>query len=128
MPADITPLIPQGRQSIRSYGVAGFLINESNYRGTVLVFPDRVLTPGISTVAALRIEDLTAVVDAVPRVELLLVGCGPTMLLLGRELRAQIRAKGVAVDTMATPAACRTYNVLMAEDRRVAALLFPIEP
>jgi uncharacterized protein len=99
-----------------------------SYRGVVLVFPDRVLASSLSSLAALRAEDLAPVVETVPRVELLLVGCGPTMVPLGRDLRAAIRARGVAVDTMATPAACRTYNVLMAEDRRVAALLFPIGP
>ncbi len=59
-------------------------------------------------------------------VELLLVGCGKMMQAVPLEMRNYCRSIGVAMEPMDTGAACRTYNVLMAEDRKVAALLMPV--
>jgi uncharacterized protein len=62
--------------------------------------------------------------DAPP--EVLLIGCGDRMALLPRETRQALRDAGPAVDVMATAAACRTFNVLVAEQRRVAAALIAV--
>jgi uncharacterized protein len=59
-------------------------------------------------------------------VNLLLIGCGPRMAMIPAALRASLRAKGVVIEPMDTGAACRTYNVLMAEGRLVAAALIPV--
>jgi uncharacterized protein len=60
-------------------------------------------------------------------VELLLVGTGGRMAQIDRTLRQALRADGVVVEVMDTGAACRTYNVLMAEGRRVAAALIAVD-
>jgi uncharacterized protein len=49
------------------------------------------------------------------------------MALINPSLRAALRERGIMSDLMDTGAACRTYNVLMAEDRRVAAAVLPVE-
>jgi len=67
------------------------------------------------------------VLAAEPPVEVLLVGCGSAMALIDPDLRDAARARGVALEPMDTGAACRTYNVLMAEDRRVAAALIAVD-
>jgi uncharacterized protein len=59
-------------------------------------------------------------------VDLLLFGQGRRMALISPALRQGIRAVGIVVEPMDTGAACRTYNVLMAEGRRVAAALIPV--
>jgi len=59
-------------------------------------------------------------------VEVLLIGCGPRMVLLPSALRRQIREAGIGMDAMDTGAACRTYNVLISEGRRAAAALIPV--
>ena len=59
-------------------------------------------------------------------VELLLIGTGARMSQIDRELRQTLRADGVVIEAMDTGAACRTYNVLMAEGRRVAAALIAV--
>ncbi|MBM3504119.1 MAG: hypothetical protein FJX65_09615 [Alphaproteobacteria bacterium] len=125
MATDISPPIPAGRSFIRSYNARGFVIGDQSHVGPVLVLPDRVLPVVLEAIADLRLEHLEPVFIARPAIEVLLVGSGSTMVMLGRELRTAIRGRGPTVDPMATPAACRTLNVLMAEDRRVAALLFP---
>ena len=75
-----------------------------------------------------RCGDITAaslapVIDA--GIQILLLGCGRQMLPVPSALREELRAHGVVIDAMDTGAACRTYNVLLAEDRRVAAALLP---
>jgi uncharacterized protein len=69
---------------------------------------------------------MAPVVEADPAVELLILGCGPSFAQAPLHLRDALRAHGIVVEAMATPAACRTYNVLLAEDRRVAAALIAI--
>jgi len=58
-------------------------------------------------------------------VRILLLGLGRRMETLAGALRAELRRAGIAVEAMDTGAACRTYNVLLAEDREVAAALIP---
>ncbi len=85
------------------------------------MFPDRTLE---WTAAAVTIEGLAPVVEQ-GGVELLLLGLGRRMVPVAAVLRAALKARGIAIEAMDTGAACRTYNVLLAEDRRVAAALLP---
>jgi uncharacterized protein len=118
---DLTPLVQPGQQVIERYGASGFRVSGQVYHGAVLVFPDRTVA---WEAAALTAESLAPVV-AHGGVELLLLGLGSRMMPVNGTLRAVLRATGIAVEAMDTGAACRTYNVLLAEDRRVAAALLP---
>ena len=60
-------------------------------------------------------------------VDLLLLGCGARPAAISLQLRQTLRQAGIVVETMGTGAACRTYNVLLAEGRHVAAALIAIE-
>ena len=124
---DVTPLIPQGRQIIESYGNGGFRVTGESYRGSILVLPERSAAWAPASIDELDLESLEPVLAAEPRVEVLLIGCGRAMAFIDPELRDAARARGVALEPMDTGAACRTYNVLMAEDRRVAAALIAVE-
>ncbi len=124
---DVTPLIPQGRQIIESYGGGGFKVTGEAYSGSILVLPDWTGAWPLSAIDDLSIESLEPVLAASPPVEVLLIGCGAAMAFIEPELRAAARARGVALEPMDTGAACRTYNVLMAEDRRVAAALIAVD-
>jgi uncharacterized protein len=61
-----------------------------------------------------------------PAIEILLIGCGTRAKLIEPNLLADLKNAGIAVESMDTGAACRTFNVLIAEDRRVAAALIPV--
>ena len=122
---DITPLVPEGRQVIESYGDRGFSINGERYPGPVLVWPERVVPWAVPDLAAAAIASLDPLFSAEPRIEILLIGSGAAFALAPAGLRAALGTRGIAVESMDTGAACRTYNVLMAEDRRVAAALIP---
>jgi len=123
---EITPDIPQDRQVIESYGAGRFRISGRAHEGSVLVFPDRTLAWSVTAMPELSIEALSEVVSARPPIEILLIGCGAKLALLPGPLRQALRAQGIGCDTMDTGAACRTYNVLLAEARRVAAALIAL--
>jgi uncharacterized protein len=120
---DLTPLVQPGRQMVERYGPGGFRISGTIYKTPILVFPERTIEwPG----GALTEAGLAAIIED-GAVELLLLGLGRRIAPVAPALRQALRAHGIAVEPLDTGAACRTYNVLMAEDRRVAAaLLLPI--
>ncbi|MBP5856051.1 Mth938-like domain-containing protein [Marivibrio halodurans] len=123
---EITPAIPEDRQVIDSYGPGRFKIAKTPYEGPVIVFPMRVAAWTVDRLEVLTLESLAPVLSAEEPVELLLIGTGPSMRLVSSDLRAALKDRGVAVDFMATGAACRTFNVLLAEARPVAAALIPV--
>ena len=124
---DVTPLVPHGHQVINSYGAGGFLISGERHDGSVLVFPEQVVAFEPKAWSELRLTHLLVINEMVPRVELLLMGCGPSIQLLSKDHRAALREAGIGIDLMDTGAACRTYNILMAEGRRVAAALIALD-
>jgi uncharacterized protein len=119
-----TPLVAADRQVIESYGAQSFRVSGAAHDGAILVFADATLAWPAASMADVTIESLAPVV-AHGGIEILLVGCGPRLVPLAKTLRERLRAAGIVADTMDTGAACRTYNVLLAEDRRVAAALLP---
>lgn len=126
---DVTPLIPQGKQVIDAYGDGGFRVSGTRVEGSVIVFPDRLFAWSAAALA----EVTTATLDAVKaagtagQVDLLLLGTGQRMAQIDRGLRQDLRAAGVVIEVMDTGAACRTYNVLLAEGRKVAAALIAVQ-
>ena len=122
---DITPLVPEGRLVIESYGDDGFRINGERHAGPVLVWPEQVVPWEASSLDTAAIETLSPLFDAEPPIDILLIGSGATFEMAPAALRAALSARRIALESMDTGAACRTYNVLMAEDRRVAAALLP---
>lgn len=122
---EVTPLIPAGRTFIEAYGDGRFRIAGSYHDHPVLVLPDRTLAWPVASFAdagSTSFEPLHGF-----GVEILLIGCGPRIAMLPRVLREELRSQGIVADVMDTGAACRTYNVLLSEERRVAAALIPVD-
>lgn len=125
---DVTPPLPRGRQVIRGYGGGGFLIAERRYAGSVLVFRERVLPWPVSGVDALSVDDFADVRQASDGIDVLLIGCGSSATAgIAGHVRARLRSDGIVVEPMDTGAACRTWNVLLTEERRAAAALIAVE-
>ncbi len=131
MSLDITPKVQEGRQLIDSYGDGGFQIGGHRHLGAVLVFPEKTLpwlvgeTDGGETEGA-SLASLAPVMESDPPTELLLIGSGDRQASVSPEIRQALGAAGVVIETMDTGAACRTFNVLLTEGRRVAAALIPV--
>ena len=117
---------PRDAVTIDSYLPGGFRIAGEVHQGPLLVFPDRVVPWTVTDAAGITPESLAPVTVAEPPVEVLLVGCGGQIALLPPAVRTALRAAGVGVDAMTTDAACRTYNMLLTEERRVAVALVPL--
>lgn len=122
---DMTPLIPNGKQIITGYRPGGFKVSGTEYDGSVIVFPDRVVPWPVACVDDLSVDSLAPVTAEGSGVEVLLIGCGRSMVPLVR-LKKALRESGVGADPMDTGAACRTFNILLAEERRVAAALIAL--
>lgn len=124
---DVTPVVPAGRQLIQSYGGGGFTIAAVRHEGSVLVLPQRTRRWSVTAFADLSADSLAPLADADPAPEVLLLGTGRRFAMIDPRRRQDLRARyGVAVECMDTTAACRTYNVLLAEERRVAAALIAL--
>jgi uncharacterized protein len=119
---DITPHIPAGRQVIEGYSGSGFRVSGALYVGSVLVFVDRTEPWPVKALSEVTLDRFAPVV-ARGDVEILLLGCGRHISMVPSALRQGLRASGIVVEAMDSGAACRTYNVLLAEERRVAAAL-----
>lgn len=120
---DLTPVPAANRQVVQSYGGGGFKISGVSHVGSVIVLPEAVLAWPVADVSAVDMKTLSPVIHLDPSIEILLLGTGSDMRPASPELRAALREHGIVADAMDTGAACRTFNVLVAEDRRVAAAL-----
>ncbi|SEH34367.1 Mth938-like domain-containing protein [Magnetospirillum fulvum] len=123
---DLNPRLAPGRQLIQAYGDGGFVIAGQRWLGSVLVFPETTQAWGCADIDSLGLDSLAPIIAAAPIPELLLVGCGSLLRPLPPTLRATLAAAGIRVETMDTGAACRTFNVLLTEERRVAAALLAV--
>jgi len=121
---DITPAAAAGRQIIERYGASGFRVSGVIYRGPVLVFPDRTVPWDAASAADVTLDTLAPVIED-GGVQILLLGLGRSTSAIPVALRNALRSNRIALEPMSTAAACRTYNVLVAEDRRVAGALIP---
>ena len=113
-------------QVIRGYGPGHFLIGERDWRGPVLVTPTATMVWNISRAEDLSLASLDALKQVATPPELLVLGCGPRAAFIAPAVRAELKAAGLALEVVDTGSACRIYNVLLAEGRRVAAALLPL--
>ncbi|NKD46070.1 hypothetical protein HEQ62_01620 [Haematospirillum jordaniae] len=123
---DITPVVPAGRQIISAYGDGNFRIAGTVWSSPILVFPTFSCSWDVSSPESLTAESFRSVQEYNPGIEIVLIGGGRTSPFLPTSLRQVLGEMFASCDVMDTGAACRTFNVLLAEDRRVAAALFPV--
>jgi uncharacterized protein len=122
---EIRPVITPGRPYIERYGPGGFKVSGTVFTGAVLILPDAAQAWTATAMTDVTAESLKAAAEH-GAIEILLLGCGRRMQMVPRPLREALRAVGIVIDAMDTGAACRTYNVLVGEERRVAAALLPM--
>ncbi|CAN0591961.1 unnamed protein product, partial [Laminaria digitata] len=118
---------PQGRQLIQGYGGGTFRIAGVAYTSSVIVMPDQTLTWSASSYDDISVAGLAPLMSDHSAVEVLLIGCGARMGMPRAEIRDALKAFSIVPEWMDTGAACRTFNVLLAEDRAVAAALIAVD-
>ena len=115
-----------GRPAIDAYGNGGFRFAGLSHRGSILALPSGIYAWS-ANIAALTPGDFTAVLTERAEVDLLLLGMGATMARPPKPVRQAIEATGMMLDFMATGHAVATYNLLLAEQRKVAAALIAVD-
>ena len=124
---DVTPLVSKGRQLIESYGDGAFKISGVVYTAPVIVFPESCFSPDYFEADESNFRLLREVFQTSYSPSVLLFGTGKNTSLIPEIEKEFVRQQNCVLDLMNTGAACRTFNVLCAEDRRVAAVLFPVD-
>ncbi len=106
---------------ISGYGSDHILVNGVRHEASLIVLPDEVITGWANTLALLAAEHFDTLALRAP--EIILLGSGRKLRFPSPALYAGLIKARIGVEVMDTPAACRTYNILAAEGRRVAAAL-----
>ena len=121
-----TPHFP-GRAPIDAYGNGGFRFAEMSHRGSILCLPSGIYGWEPADPRRLTADDFARLFAEQDAVEVFLAGTGRGLMPLPADLRAALKAVRIAADPMSTGAAVRTFNVLLAEDRAVAAALIAVD-
>ena len=112
-----------GAYLIRGYSASEIRVGEARVTRSCIVSADRLITDWEpASFAELSVVHLAAVFALDP--ELVLLGTGPTQRFASGEVRAAFAERRVGLEAMQLGAACRTFNILIQEERRVAAALF----
>ena len=124
---DVTPVLAATAKPVDSYAPGQFRVAGAVWVGAVWLQPALVQPAPVSSYAELTLEHLAVIFTAPDKPDVLLLGVGALQdSLPPKAWRDAARAAGVVLEAMNTGAACRTWNVLLLEGRRVQALLFPV--
>jgi uncharacterized protein len=124
---DVTPVLATGAPAIEAYGPDGFRVNGQQFVGPVLLTPQGVTTYSVTSFAGLTLADITALLLQPDKPDVILLGVGGRCdALPPKEWRAAAKQAEIVLEAMGSAAACRTWNVLLGEGRRVCALVFPV--
>jgi uncharacterized protein len=113
---------PEGKNTFTGYGEGYVEVNRARHSTSLVVNADRVITdwPAVS-IETLSADHIAAILELAP--EIVLLGTGPAFRFPDAARLALLYQAGIGVEVMDTPAACRTYNILLGEGRNVVAAL-----
>ena len=110
------------QNTITSYGAGYIVVNQQRVDKSVIVLPERIIFDwGAKSFDALRADHFAALL-AMER-EVVLIGTGDRLRFPSAEILRPLVEAGIGVEVMDVQAACRTYNILLSENRKVAAAL-----
>jgi uncharacterized protein len=116
-----------GRAPIEAYGTAGFRFAGMSHQGSILALPAGIWAWPPRTAGEIDEASLDRAIAARADIDFLLIGTGRVHHSLRAALESRLRELGIRFDVMPTAAAASTYNILLSEDRRVAAALIPAD-
>jgi uncharacterized protein len=115
----LTEITYDEAKPIAGYGPGYFRIGDQVLRGAVLISPWSAGPWG-------GLEDTATPLTYAGEIDVIFVGMGAEIAHVPKAFRAALEAAGIGVEVMNSPAACRTYNVLLSEGRRIAVALLPV--
>jgi uncharacterized protein len=114
--------VSTGINAIRGYANGELRVNENTHRGALILNATTLIDlPNVQNLEDLLKEDVARILGLEP--EVVLLGTGPRQIFPAPAFGAQFMRAGIGFEVMDTGAACRTFNVLVGEQRRVAAVL-----
>lgn len=117
-----------GQPPIEAYGDGGFRLDKKRVEGSMYLLPDTGMFPWlVTTIESLTPDLFDEIRAARESFDLLLIGSGSSLQHPPKEVREHLANIPIHYEVMDTGAACRTYNVLLGEKRRVAAALIAVE-
>ena len=115
----LNEVVFNGAVPVEGYGPGFFRLGGKVFEGPILVMPKGISDWG-------GIGDAEAILSGADSIDVLFIGMGAEIAPLEAEFRAALEEAGIGVEIMASPPACRTYNVLLSEGRRVGLALLPV--
>ncbi|MCL4765078.1 MAG: hypothetical protein KJZ80_02415 [Hyphomicrobiaceae bacterium] len=115
------------RAPIDAYGNGGFRFAEMSHKGSILCLPSGIYAWDVASPDEFVLGSFDRVFAEKDRIRFLLLGTGRTQVFPSLEIRGGFAAAGLGLEPMDTGAACRTYNILLAEHREVAAALIAVD-
>ncbi|MDP3408001.1 Mth938-like domain-containing protein [Bosea sp. (in: a-proteobacteria)] len=116
-----------GRHPLDAFGAGGFRFAGMGHVGSILATPAGIAIWPVTCFADVTAQSFQRVLDEADTIDFLLIGTGADIAFIPHAWRALLKERGITVEGMATGAAARTYNVLVGEDRRVAAALIAVD-
>ena len=111
-----------GRNTFTGYGAGYVEINRARHTQSLVVGGERIVADWPArSIESLSADHMAAIVELAP--EIVLIGTGEALRFPEPQLLAPLYKAGIGVEVMDTPAACRTYNILLGEGRNVVAAL-----
>lgn len=115
-----------GRAPIDAYGNGGFRFADMSHRGSILCLPSGIHGWDMLEGDPLTIASLERVLADASGIEVLLIGAGTNLRPIPADVKAALKSRGISSDPMSTGAAVRTFNIMLAESRAVAAVLIAV--
>jgi uncharacterized protein len=115
-----------GRHKVDDYGSGGFRFADMSHRGSIVALPTGVRAIALAAWNDIDSATIEQALAESGELDLFIVGTGKDLMPLAAPLRAKLRDAGIGCEVMSTGAAVRTYNMLVDEGRRVAALLIAV--
>lgn len=115
-----------GRHLLDAVGNGGFRFADMSHRGSILITPSGVHAWSVATWDAVTAHSFAVLIREAKDLDFVLIGAGEMPRALSEPLRWRFKELKLNCDVMTTVAAARTYNVLVGENRRVAAALIAV--
>ena len=115
-----------GQHLIEAYGEGGFRLSDGRHEGSVLLLPEGVETFSPRSMKEVDRASLAAVAQQSDDIDIFILGSGQKQIFASAELQKYFIQHNIALEVMDSGAACRTYNILVSEGRKVAAAIIAV--
>ena len=113
---------------LHGYGGGGFRVSNLGWLdGSQILFPEKAIPWEVKSNSDISLKSLNPIINESNRIKILILGCGNEFFPIPDTLREDLQKLGIVLEWMDTGAACRTFNVLLVEERPVAAALIAVD-